>query len=833
MDNYRIKKTSKGDFLVIPMRGGMVTIRERPLIPFGEKSLVQNMRCWHPGFETRKGYDNLVTVATNASSDSIKNLFQLSKGKRSEQALFVQYGNDDLYKQDTTMTIPTQFTGDFGEVIHTGSSGSIPASFGVVNDYMLYANGVDQHQIYAGVDQEIEAFIIVKDSAAHDHFPAGGVDGTFTLIDRDTSTTVAIDIGDYTNDFDAIYIMTKVPMNILNWTIDTANDAAATTMKVDYWTGTAWSTLTVTDGTASGGKPLAQTGTMTMSTLASSRTTEQSRYMFGQCGFWYKVYTADNGSIANCEVSQLTYGTYVSGSTSTVPLHNVWNSVETDMVQAFHYVDADGIYYNYAGDAVDIGGMTSSDFLYFASPYPLEAVYIDFGSTTNTTGADPTIKYWDGDSWATLTQLVDGTNEFLETGWLAWQRPTDEEKTQFNNTKYRAYWYQISVDATVDASTVISLLGMPYFNINDFGRVGYACGAWKNRGLYTFDKFPRDIYVSESGEHMKLNGSDFAILQPGDGRENATKAIANFYNEIMVFQEELGTKGGCVTIFEGYSPSTFGKIVLSTKLGTLNAKSVDVVDGSKSTLTSTQVNAQTMVFFLSHYGVFMSDGKVITGISDDIQNYFDERFSECIRNGYENEMWLSYDSTENMIKIGIVSGNSATTCNKFFCYDLTDGVWYEDVYADSMSCFRDVSSDTGQLHSIQISGGSTSGFLYQMNAGTNDNGTAIESKVIWEFSQGPFFINLIELSTRVKVQGDLKTYTWSLEENDVESDTSTQGGAGSMAAKNASETMARNRHLLKAGETPWISFTITDDTLDESLYIYDMGIIAEVSEQLG
>ena len=110
---------------------------------------------------------------------------------------------------------------------------------------------------------------------------------------------------------------------------------------------------------------------------------------------------------------------------------------------------------------------------------------------------------------------------------------------------------------------------------------------------------------------MKLNGSDYAILNPGDGRENATKSIVNFYNEIMVFQEELGTKGGCVTIFEGYSPSTFGKLVLSTKLGTLSAKSVAVVDGSKSSTTMKDINAQTMVFFLSHYGVFMSDGKVI------------------------------------------------------------------------------------------------------------------------------------------------------------------------------------------------------------------------------
>lgn len=238
------------------------------------------------------------------------------------------------------------------------------------------------------------------------------------------------------------------------------------------------------------------------------------------------------------------------------------------------------------------------------------------------------------------------------------------------------------------------------------------------------------------------------------------------------------------------------------------------------------MNSQTMAFFLSHYGVFMSDGRIVTGISDDIQNYFDPRFSECIRKGYESEMWLEHDSTENVIKIGIVSGSSATTCNKFFIYDLVDGQWYEDVYANSLSVFREIEADSGQFHTLQVAAGSVSGHIYNMNTGTNDAGLKIDARLRWEFNQGPYFIAIDEILSRVKVQGAAKTYAWTVEENDVEIDS----GTGSMAAYAANETMRRNRHLTDADQEAWMTFSIQANTLDLPLYLYDLGIIASSVE---
>ena len=128
----------------------------------------------------------------------------------------------------------------------------------------------------------------------------------------------------------------------------------------------------------------------------------------------------------------------------------------------------------------------------------------------------------------------------------------------------------------------------------------------------------------------------------------------------MVWQEELGDDGGCVTIFEGYSPTTFGKLVLSSKVGTMNSKSVAVVDGVM-TSTATEARLKTLAFFLSRYGVCVTDGRTISVISDDIQNYFDQANTECIRDGQEKKMWLNHDSAENVVRIGLVIGTPRST----------------------------------------------------------------------------------------------------------------------------------------------------------------------------
>jgi hypothetical protein len=285
---------------------------------------------------------------------------------------------------------------------------------------------------------------------------------------------------------------------------------------------------------------------------------------------------------------------------------------------------------------------------------------------------------------------------------------------------------------------------MPSYSINDNFTVGQCSIAWKHRAVYASptDQF---CYVSAQNQPMMLNGSDFAVLEPGDGRSNKPVAMRLFKNELMVWQEEKGPDGGCFTLFEGYTPETFGKLLLSAKLGALNNRSCAVVE-NVIVSAGTDESVKTVIYVLSHYGVYMSDGMNCTFVSDDIRNYFDPQDSTCIRRGYENEMYLFYDSPEGVLRLGLVSGTTATTCNIFPVFDLILQRWTFDKYAKNMSAMCEVEAGSGNVNVLQIGGGVDNGLIYQLNNGTTDDGTAIDAYATMEIDGGGLIINARELA---------------------------------------------------------------------------------------
>ena len=147
----------------------------------------------------------------------------------------------------------------------------------------------------------------------------------------------------------------------------------------------------------------------------------------------------------------------------------------------------------------------------------------------------------------------------------------------------------------------------PYYDINELGK-GVCNAAWKGRAVYSFDRWPDYLYISEQGDPQALNGDDYGIVRAGDGRDHKVVALRLFHNELLAYQEEKGEIGGCLTLIEGYSPTTYGTLILSSRLGTMNAKCVAVVDGVL-TSTATEETVKTLAFALSRYGVYATDGR--------------------------------------------------------------------------------------------------------------------------------------------------------------------------------------------------------------------------------
>jgi hypothetical protein len=312
---------------------------------------------------------------------------------------------------------------------------------------------------------------------------------------------------------------------------------------------------------------------------------------------------------------------------------------------------------------------------------------------------------------------------------------------------------------------VISIETMPYLDMNDFGKC-YALSTFKKRMAYAFENLPGNIAISGTERPSWLSGTDFFIQDIGDGRSNKAVCLKRFYNELLVWQEEKGTDGGCLTLIEGFSAQTFGKRIISTLHGTFSAKSAVVVEDvpvagklviGKEGLAQTDTKI-TAAFFLSRDGIFLSDGKGVDMISNPIQDYFDPKNANCIRRGYEKEHWIDWDSTYQIIRIGLVTGTTAELPNTFLVYDVRSRSWSHDVLGQELSCHCEVEATSGVFPLLQIGGGTNDGTVYLLNSGVTDVAATITASVTMEFDGNGHPLHLEEIVLRASGACQLLTY---------------------------------------------------------------------------
>lgn len=722
-------------------RGGCKTAVEPSLLKPGEFSMIQNMRNIHPGLKKRKGCAKLHTTADG--TNEVMSLFQFSKGKITERHFYAQMSDGDVL--EATTAPPGVTTGAFGSEVFDGTaSGQIPASWSISNDKLFFSNGSDNHKVYPGNTAPVDAYVVYKGGEDIPAIPVKGIDYTSEVTDTMTTTYAVLDaLGDLAVDHDSIFIMTEVQANAYNITMTADVNTNTATLNGYYRKsdGTNAALTISSDTTSSGGKSHAQTGVITVTVP----TDEIPSYKFGRMGYWRQFYlTTGQDLSATVHVESVTY------EAAWQDIANLWDGYAVDVIEVQHYIAASGVYKTYGASFIEIDSfVATNDKLYFCTADPIEGIYISPDSTPNTT-ASTTINdlyYWDGDSFESVGTVTDGSAGMSSPGWVTFARKT-AVKTMFGSNQTYGYWYYLTTDRTLNDNVIISMSYMPYFNMTEWG-TGLVNCAWKDRMAYVFSRWPNYMAVSSSLNSQVLNGSDFAWLQVGDGRKNKIVAVKNFYQEIIAYQEEKGTNGGCITMFEGYDPTTYGKMMISDTIGAMNSKSVAVVDGVKTSMNN-DIPVAKMAFNLSRSGVFQCDGKNITSISDDIANYFDPTKDECVRRGYESKMWLKYDSSFGVLRLGLVSGSTATMPNVFPVYDLADGTWSFDSLAQEFSCMEEIEAASGNVTVLQVAGGIDDGQVYLSNSGTNDVSTAIDAYATMEFNAGGDIININELVLRLK-----------------------------------------------------------------------------------
>ena len=734
----------------VPFQGGEDIVREIYQLKLGMFSKIVNFRPMRPGLQKRPGCTPLCTVKESYNAVS---LYMFSKGRLTELHTYAQYTDGTV--KEATAQAPTITTGNWGATVYTSPDPSniYPASYAVVNDIMYFADGTSYPQVYAGILNPVENFIIYKGSGSIPTMPEQGFDYTLQVWDADDSTVAKLDGLQNIAAFETIFVCTPTPANSFKFTFKSGKvNTTAAVAQIHYWNGSWTGTSGFTDGTVSvAGKTMSGDGTMSF----TMPTDCIPHYLFDASGFWYRISLASGGPLsADVKLNQFQYGATVWQS-----IQNVWDGIPDNAIEAYLYTSADASYDFYAGTAITISGMTSSDKVTFNSNRPIIAFYVNPRATPNLLTATMTVKYNNGTTFTAVSNLDDQTSvggiTLSQPGWVSFTHPSDEQPGTFRSSTLYSYWYEISFNATISADTVIGISTRPYLDLMDYGKCIALC-AYKNRMAYSFEKIGGYIAMSGAGFPMGLNGVDFTLIDIGDGRVNKAVAIKRFYNELLVWQEEKGKDGGCLTLIEGYSVPTFGKRIISTLHGTFSNKSAVVVEdvpGSGSLtvsggqLTSTKSKI-TAAYFICRDGIYVTDGKGLELISGHVQDYFDPRKSICIRRGYEKQHWIDYDSVYKVLRVGLVTGASATTPNVFLVYDIENAAWMEDDLAQPLLCHTEVEGGSGQFPLLQLGGGATDGFIYQLNLTYQDSGQTITAYVVQEFDGGGHDIHLNEIVLR-------------------------------------------------------------------------------------
>lgn len=809
------------DIKAYPLRGGMNTVLDRTQLPYGAFSNIENLRPTHPGFKKRGGMSRYNT--TPYSTSRIVALYQYRKARVDSKYFLIQAGDGKLVA-NTGATMPPATTTTLGTAIHTGSTGSnmFPASFCNVDDHLIYSNCLDQHQIFRGESTYVDSFIVKTGTTTLATIPDQGEDYSTEVRNSSSSHVAVLDGLDTAANKEYFFIRTVVPAASFTVTMNAVNGTAST-LSVYYWKNdSTWAAVSgLSDGTETGGDTtLAQSGDITF----TAPTDEQSRFMYGRTGFWYR-FQVSAALDAEVEITSVTYEDTVQD------LQNVWDGVPVDPVEV--QVEGSTQWDTYGAGAVNLGGLTGGKKIVLIATDPIEGIFADPGSTPNDTGTTiSSLKYWDGAAFTTVGTVVDESEGFQQAGWITFPRKA-AQPSQFNSSQYYGYLYEIVCSTDIAATCVVAFQTMPYFDINEFGIVGKTCATWKNRAAYSFGQYGEYLYLSATGRPMVLNGSDFGIVQVGDGRPNEIVATRRFQNELMVWQEEKGIEGGCVTIIEGYSPSTWGRLVLTSKIGCVNASSVAVVDGVL-TATKTEEKLKTIAFWISRYGICATDGRVVSIISDDIGNYFDPSESTCIRRGYEHAHWLAHDSADNVLRVGLVTGSSIFP-NTFLVFDLVDKTWSFDTYhtnASRIGCFAEIeahSDGTVKTPVVQYTGGFDDGTVYRVNTGNDDTNAAgttlaIESDVQMEMNgEGRvLFLDEAVVNMAAQAAGDLTLYLY-------EGGTAKGSKALSMVKEAAANTHRRHRFYLDITHQN-ISVRFYHGTAGQDVELFDLGLAVSIWE---
>lgn len=269
-----------------------------------------------------------------------------------------------------------------------------------------------------------------------------------TVCDSDSATSSGLSAFTSTG---KIYLCFDVPTTTgIYIGVATANTATAT-MTVEKYVSGSWTAVTKTDNTSSGGKSLAQSGTVTWSATATDYSTISE-----VSGYWIRL-SWNFSSTGNVDISRILFDAPCQA------LANIGSGVP-DNPLGFVVFDASGNgWADWTIEVMDnsyesfglLNAFENGDYIYVGCLTPFHAILIKPGyEYCNTQTSTLAATYWNGTTWTSLT-IADTTSASGKTlnqpGMVTWSVPTTwKENTPLPDVTPLGYWVRFTVNATLD-----------------------------------------------------------------------------------------------------------------------------------------------------------------------------------------------------------------------------------------------------------------------------------------------------------------------------------------------------------------------------------------------
>ena len=517
-------------------------------------------------------------------------------------------------------------------------------------------------------------------------------------------------------------------------------NAVASTLSASEWQGYSWGSLSITDGTDTGGISMSKTGSATWTNTGLAKL----KFIDNRLLYWYQ-FSIDAGEAD------------IYRATLDAPWQNlvdIWDGVYRQPIQFQAYKSAkyqdytlevnepDPTYYG------DLGGLTNAEHLILMFDDRTTAlIWRMVASKENTTAATATIYYWDGVGWYSVGQITDttldsatGTKSLGQSGHISWNPPNDEvefRKTSFGTPGY-AYKIVWSATLTAGNAQVNTVYGIP---------------VQKNIRPYAFPAIFKDRLLlcgyTEGGEGNRCDYSMTHSAQVFNGAETSNdglqslyfggsedlKAGAQLYNRMgsNIFIFFLALKDHETYVLTGDGPEDFKIYPVSLNIGCPAPYSLVTAEMGFEIAKDVERHA---AIWLSYTGPVIFDGAVIYQIPG-IRSYFDPAHdnyvgASAIQNAFA---WFDNEHKEYNLRVSTY----------WFVYDMARKRWYEKNTGAAVlpSCALVTKSTDGNQYNYA---GTSTGYILRLENGYSWSGTninhVIESGDFWP-SNSPWDIALI------------------------------------------------------------------------------------------